>query len=132
MRRGLDSGGTWLVIFDWLGHGGLSKKLAVANALPLTGKSSPEAGMPASSRSAVNIILFWDNPMMGSAYPADDISHPRNRQIRPFARPGCLLRVNGWRAQGSRVDSACPRPSLQETAVLCRQIRGWRTPARRR
>src|SRR6266403_1533383 len=54
---------------------------------------------------------------------------PRYRQIRPFARPGCLLRANGW---GSWVDPARPRPSPEKTAVLCRQIRGWRTPARRR
>jgi len=32
--------------------------------------------------------------MMGSAYPADDISHPRYRQIRPFVRPSRLLRAN--------------------------------------
>ena len=39
--------------------------------------------------------------MMGSACPADDIWHPRYRQIRPFARPGCLLRANGWRAKAA-------------------------------
>jgi hypothetical protein len=57
----------------------------VANALPFRVKSSPKAATLVSFRGAVNVILFWDNPKMGSAYPADDISEPRYRQIRPFA-----------------------------------------------
>src|SRR6266550_7884247 len=97
--------------------------------LALAAKSSPKGATPASFGSAVNIILFWDNPMMGSAYPADDISHPRYRQIRPFARPGCLLRAYGWGAQGRRADPAGACPSPEKAAVLCRQIRGRRAQA---
>ena len=41
---------------------------------------------------------------MGSAYPADDLWHPRYRQIRPFPRPGRFLRADGWGAQGRGVD----------------------------
>jgi hypothetical protein len=59
------------------------------------GSPVQKGATPASFRTTVNIILFWDNPMMGSAYPADDISHPRYRQIRPFTRPGRLLRADG-------------------------------------
>jgi hypothetical protein len=56
-----------------------------ANALPLAGKSSRQTATPTSFRNAVNIILFWDNPIMGSACPANGIWHPRYRQIRPFS-----------------------------------------------
>src|SRR6266851_6299061 len=90
----------------------------------------PKDATPASFGSAVNIILFWDNPMMGSAYPADDISHPRYRQIRPFSRPSRFLRAYGWSAQGRRADPAGPGPSPEKPAVVCCQIRGWRAPAR--
>ena len=83
-----------------------------------------------SSRNAVNIILFWDNPMMGSAYPADGIWHPRYRQIRPYSRPGRLLRAHGWGSQGRRANPARPRPASEKTAILCGQIRGRRTSAR--
>jgi hypothetical protein len=39
---------------------------------------------------------------MGSAYPADDIWHPRYRQIRPFVRPGRLLQAHDRGAQSGR------------------------------
>src|ERR1700676_1528574 len=104
MRRGLKLGANQLGIFGRLVHGGLIRRIGAANALPLTGRSSPEAGMPGSSHSAVNIIRFWDKPMMGSACPADDIWHPWYRQIRPFARPGRVLRADGTCAPGRRAD----------------------------
>src|ERR1700730_2431940 len=131
MRRALDFGGAWLGISGRLAHGGFDpiNRLS-ANALPLTGKSSPKGATSASFGNAVNNIRFWVNPMMGSAYPADDISHPRYRQIRSFARPGRFLRADDRGAEGRRADPARPRPSPEKTAVLCRQIRGRRTPGR--
>jgi hypothetical protein len=50
----------------------------------------------------VDFILFWDTPMMGSTYPADDIWHPSYRQIRPFSRLGrvCALMVGARKAAG--------------------------------
>ena len=62
--------------------------------------------------------------MMGSAYPADDIWHPRYRQIRPFARPGRVLRANGWGAQGRWVDPACPRPSPEKPQSFVAKYEG--------
>src|SRR5882762_7124357 len=85
-----------------------------------------EGAAPASFTTAVNNILFWDNPVLGSAYAADDISPPRYRQIRPFFRPGRILRADDRRAKGRRPDPACACPSPEKTAVFCRQIRGRR------
>src|SRR5712671_2569453 len=87
---------------------------------------------PKSFTTAVNNILFWDNPVLGSAYPADDISAPRYRQIHPFFRPGRILRADDRRAKGRRPDPAGACPSPEKTAVFCRQIRGWRAPVGRR
>lgn len=62
--------------------------------------------------------------MMGSAYRADDISQPRYRQIRPFARPGRFLRADGGRAQGRRSDPACPRRSAEKTQSFVAKYEG--------
>src|SRR5438477_10031123 len=67
----------------------------VANALALAGKSSPNGTAPASFGIWVYKYPFWDNPMIGSACPADDISPPRYRQIHPFQRPDRILRADG-------------------------------------
>jgi len=59
--------------------------------------------------------------MMGSA-TLDDILYPRYRQVRPFVRPGHLLRADDWGGPGRRLDTARPRPPPENPAVLCRQI----------
>jgi hypothetical protein len=76
----------------------------VANALALAGKSSPNGAAPASFGIWVYKYPFWDNPMIGSACPADDISPPRYRQIHPFQRPGRILGADGGRPKGRRPD----------------------------
>src|SRR5436309_8593639 len=84
------------------------------------------ARAPASFGISVNNILFWDNPMMGSAYAADDSSPSRDRQIDPHHRPGRLLRADGWRPKGRWPYAAGSRTETKKTPVFCSQIRGWR------
>src|SRR6185312_4414242 len=47
------------------------------------------------SRSRLIIILFWDNPMIGSPFRAHGFTRARYRKIRPFPDPGRLLRPDG-------------------------------------
>lgn len=61
---------------------------------------------------------------MGSACPADDIWHPRYRQIHPFVRPGRFLRAYGPGAQGRRTDPASPRPSPEKTQSFVAKYEG--------
>jgi hypothetical protein len=77
--------------------------------------------MLASFRTTVNIIPFWDNPMMGSAYLADGLWHPRYRQIRSSDQAAfCELMIGARKAAGLTQHALARR--LKKTAVLCRQI----------
>src|SRR5438105_3685112 len=71
MRRGRNFCGICWSDLGRLGHAADPIKEVVRQCACLAGPV-PKDSSPASFPTTVNIILFWDNPIIGSAYPADD------------------------------------------------------------
>src|ERR1700730_8045764 len=98
------------------------------NSLPFPDKST---SWTENAATRLKNILFWDNPMFGSVSRADGYSRAQTRQIGPFRRASCLLRVDDQGAQNRRPDTAPAPQTPSSAAIVCRQIQRRRKAGRR-